>query len=94
MQRAREIVRINFGAQHINDLLGGGLESKAITEMFGEYRWDLSLPAYMLLLLAMISWSLCSIAVGANCMLTGALLVQDWQDTTMSHAVCHHTDAT
>ncbi|DBA83762.1 hypothetical protein WJX77_006202 [Trebouxia sp. C0004] len=37
-QRAREIVRINFGAQQINDLLGGGLESKAITEIFGEYR--------------------------------------------------------
>ena len=55
MQRAREIVRINFGAQQINDLLGGGLESKAITEIFGEYRWDLSLPAYMLLFLAMVS---------------------------------------
>jgi RecA/RadA recombinase len=54
VQRARDIVRITFGAQQINDLLGGGLESKAITEMFGEYRWDLSLPAYMLLLLAMI----------------------------------------
>ena len=54
VQRARDIVRISFGAQQINDLLGGGLESKAITEMFGEYRWDLSLPAYMLLLLAMI----------------------------------------
>ncbi len=55
VQRARDIVRISFGAQQINDLLGGGLESKAITEMFGEYRWDLSLAAYMLLLLAMIS---------------------------------------
>jgi len=38
LQRAREIVRINFGAQQLNDLLGGGLESKAITEIFGEYR--------------------------------------------------------
>jgi len=38
VQRAREIVRINFGAEQINELLGGGLESKAITEMFGEYR--------------------------------------------------------
>ncbi|KAL3139027.1 Meiotic recombination protein dmc1 [Trebouxia sp. C0010 RCD-2024] len=37
-QRAREIVRINFGADQVNELLGGGLESKAITEMFGEYR--------------------------------------------------------
>lgn len=53
VQRARDVVRISFGAQQINDLLGGGLESKAITEMFGEYRWD-SLPAYMLLLLATI----------------------------------------
>lgn len=94
MQRARDIVRINFGAQQINELLGGGLESKAITEIFGEYRWDLSLPAYMLLLLAMISSSLCSTAVSATCMLTVTLSVQDWQDTTMSHAVCHHTDVT
>ena len=39
VQRAREIVRINFGAEQINELLGGGLESKAITEMFGEYRY-------------------------------------------------------
>lgn len=38
VQRAREIVRINFGADQVNELLGGGLESKAITEMFGEYR--------------------------------------------------------
>ena len=38
-QRAREIVKINFGAQQVNELLGGGLETKAITEMFGEYRY-------------------------------------------------------
>ena len=38
LQRAKEIVRINFVAQAINELLGGGLETKAITEMFGEYR--------------------------------------------------------
>jgi len=31
---------------------------------------------------------------GANWMLTVTLVVQDWQDTTMSHAVCHYTDAT
>ena len=45
VQRAKEIIRINFGAQQINDLLGGGLETKAITEMFGEYRCSLSLSA-------------------------------------------------
>ena len=39
VQRAREIVKINFGAQQVNELLGGGLETKAITEMFGEYRY-------------------------------------------------------
>ena len=39
VQRARDIVKINFGAQQVNELLGGGLETKAITEMFGEYRW-------------------------------------------------------
>lgn len=45
VQRAKEIIRINFGAQQINDLLGGGLETKAITEMFGEYRYGVSLSA-------------------------------------------------
>ena len=38
MQRAKEIIRINMGAEQLNELLGGGLESKAITEMYGEYR--------------------------------------------------------
>ena len=27
-----------MGAEQLNELLGGGLESKAITEMYGEYR--------------------------------------------------------
>ena len=38
MQRSKEIVKISFGAAALNELLGGGLESKCITEMFGEYR--------------------------------------------------------
>lgn len=41
LQRQREIVYINFGAQALNELLGGGLESKAITEMYGEYRYTI-----------------------------------------------------
>lgn len=38
MQRAREIVKISLGAQAVNDLLGGGLESRCITEIYGEFR--------------------------------------------------------
>lgn len=39
VQRQREIVYINFGATQLNELLGGGLESKAITEVYGEFRY-------------------------------------------------------
>lgn len=41
MQRQREIVYINFGATQLNELLGGGLESKAITEVYGEFRYHI-----------------------------------------------------
>ncbi|BDA48492.1 Meiotic recombination protein DMC1 homolog A [Coccomyxa sp. Obi] len=37
-QRSKEIVKISLGAQAINELLGGGLESKCITEIYGEFR--------------------------------------------------------
>ncbi|KAK9829745.1 hypothetical protein WJX72_007642 [[Myrmecia] bisecta] len=38
MQRNKDIVKISTGAQAVNELLGGGIESRAITEIFGEYR--------------------------------------------------------
>lgn len=38
MQRQKDITKISFGSEAINELLGGGLETKSITEMFGEYR--------------------------------------------------------
>ncbi|GFH11856.1 DNA meiotic recombinase 1, partial [Haematococcus lacustris] len=38
VQRARDIVRITTGSKQLDDLLGGGMETKAITEMHGEYR--------------------------------------------------------
>jgi meiotic recombination protein DMC1 len=38
LQRSKEIVKISLGAQAINELLGGGLESKCITEIYGEFR--------------------------------------------------------
>lgn len=33
MQRVREIVKISLGADALNELLGGGIESKCITEV-------------------------------------------------------------
>lgn len=39
MQRSKEIVKISLGAQAINELLSGGLESRCITEIYGEYRY-------------------------------------------------------
>ena len=39
VQRSKEVVKITLGAQAINELLGGGLESKCITEIYGEFRF-------------------------------------------------------
>ena len=38
LQRAKEIVKISLGASAVNELLGGGLESRCITEIYGEFR--------------------------------------------------------
>lgn len=37
-QRARDVVKISTGSEAVNELLGGGVETRAITEIFGEYR--------------------------------------------------------
>jgi meiotic recombination protein DMC1 len=38
VQRQKEIVKISVGAQAVNELLGGGIESRCITEIYGEFR--------------------------------------------------------
>ena len=38
MQRTKDIAKISLGSEAVNELLGGGLETKCITEMFGEFR--------------------------------------------------------
>lgn len=38
LQRQRQIIHISTGCQAVDELLGGGVESKAITEIFGEWR--------------------------------------------------------
>lgn len=42
LQRVKEILKISTGATAINELLGGGIETKSITEIYGEYRWVIS----------------------------------------------------
>ena len=37
-QRRKDVVRISTGAKALDELLGGGIESKCITEIFGEFR--------------------------------------------------------
>ena len=39
-QRNKEVVKISSGSEAVNELLGGGFETRAITEMYGEYRCD------------------------------------------------------
>lgn len=38
MQREREIIKITTGSKAVDSVLGGGVETKAITELYGEYR--------------------------------------------------------
>lgn len=37
MERRKEIGRINTGSEGLNELIGGGIETQAITEVFGEF---------------------------------------------------------
>jgi len=37
-QRAREVVKVTTGAAALDTLLGGGMETKCITELYGEFR--------------------------------------------------------
>lgn len=36
--RARDVLRVSTGAAAVDAILGGGIETKAITEVYGEYR--------------------------------------------------------
>ena len=38
MEQRSELIRVTTGCQALNDILGGGLETGSITELFGEYR--------------------------------------------------------
>lgn len=38
LQRTKEIIKITCGSAAVDELLGGGFETRCITEMFGEYR--------------------------------------------------------
>ncbi|MDR2873298.1 MAG: DNA repair and recombination protein RadA [Methanobrevibacter sp.] len=37
MERRKEVGRINVGSSAFNDLIGGGIETQSITEVFGEF---------------------------------------------------------
>jgi RecA/RadA recombinase len=38
VQRERSVVKITTGCKAVDDVLGGGVETKALTELYGEYR--------------------------------------------------------
>ena len=38
MEQRQELLMISTGCQAFNDILGGGLETGSITELYGEYR--------------------------------------------------------
>jgi meiotic recombination protein DMC1 len=37
-ERQRSVLKIHTGCTAVNELLGGGVETKAITELYGEHR--------------------------------------------------------
>ncbi|KAG8625793.1 hypothetical protein KVT40_006194 [Elsinoe batatas] len=42
-QRRSELICINTGSKELNNLLGGGIETGSITELFGEFRTEIML---------------------------------------------------
>ncbi|KXZ53172.1 hypothetical protein GPECTOR_7g1064 [Gonium pectorale] len=46
--RAKEIIKIKTGATAVDELLGGGFETKSLTEMFGEWRCGKTMLAHTL----------------------------------------------
>ncbi|KAF2222990.1 Rad51-domain-containing protein [Elsinoe ampelina] len=42
-QRRSELICINTGSKELNNLLGGGIETGSITELFGEFRGERSI---------------------------------------------------
>ncbi|GIL69835.1 hypothetical protein Vretimale_10120 [Volvox reticuliferus] len=46
--RAREVIKIKTGATAVDELLGGGFETKSLTEMFGEWRCGKTMLAHTL----------------------------------------------
>lgn len=55
MIRQRDIVHISTGCQAFDELLGGGVETKAITEVFGEWRTGKTQICHTLCVTAMIN---------------------------------------
>jgi Rad51 len=91
LQRQRDVVKISTGAEAVNELLGGGVETRAITEIFGEYRYQQHLCHSV-----SCSWHLLNSAptpceppsITIKPMYFG---VQDRQDSDLSDPVRHHT---
>jgi meiotic recombination protein DMC1 len=38
LEKRKNIIRLTTGSEKLNELLGGGIESQSITEVFGEFR--------------------------------------------------------
>ena len=38
LEKRKNIIKLNTGSEKLNELLGGGIESQSITEVFGEFR--------------------------------------------------------
>ena len=38
LQKRKKILRVTTGSDELNKILGGGIESQSITEIFGEFR--------------------------------------------------------
>lgn len=54
-QRRSELIQITTGSSELDKLLGGGLETGSITELFGEFRTGKSQICHMLAVTCQVS---------------------------------------
>lgn len=97
-QRQHEIVRISTGATALDTLLGGGMETKCITELYGEFRCGTygGICSWVQLLQAHRAWHVdnahCKLR-GTQAAMTSTQPLRPWQ-TALRSAHQRHPEPT
>lgn len=54
--RRKDVVSITTGSENLDNLLGGGIETGSITELYGEFRTGKSQICHTLAVTCQVSW--------------------------------------